>query len=455
MYVSKRGSKRPRTDSHSRETQLLEWLRGRGARVSGVELRPDAWGGLGVFATGRGFAAGERVVHIPERCVLTPRCAAESAAGKRIREVAADATNEEILLLAMCLGRANAAHEWHDYLATLPAQAPDPLSWSDAQLARLAGTDFGVAIAAARREVARIVAVGRALSDADAVAFPLAALDAPSVRWARGMYRSRRLPSSLAARTQGDDEGVLVPFLDFFNHRADAGSEVLGGKANGGVSVIIHTNGTVPSYGSAARRPAAAAAAISDTATASTSLRSFVVEEGEEICIHYGARTNQDLLLNHGFALRDNVHDTVRLALGVRDEESGRQRELGPFHVSRDATNPIPLELWRALADPLHWRPLGVGEEAPPPEVGMDEVAMLIATLERKLATLVAPPADDDGAISALDCAINVSIRDAIDGHRRILSGAIAVLTAIVDSTEAAGGSASSGSESESGSDCG
>ena len=419
-------------------------------------MRDDAYGGLGVFASGRTFAAGDVVVNIPIEVLLTPRKAVESPAGRAMRRIDPSASSEAVLFAFMCIGRADAAHLWYDYLSTLPVMAPDALSWTSAQRARLAGTDFGVAIAAAEREINGVCAFAAKLSAADSTLFPPTALSAQRLRWARGMYRSRRLPTSLAERAQGDDEGVLVPFLDFFNHSADAGSAIRGGTA-AGVSVIVRPRGTAPSYGrdggSDERPPAAAPGGRGGP---------IIFGDGVEVCIHYGARTNQDLVLNHGFALRNNPHDTVRLALAVRDEESGRRRELGPFHVTRDATDPIPIALWRALSDPLHWRPRSAEEEKalPPPEVGVDEVEMLIATLQRKLGALpaaaapaaaAAAAASEAGAAAsdsdALALSIDHSINACLEGHRDILSNAIALLTATL---EAASGSSSSGSESAS-----
>ena len=46
----------------TRESRLLKWLRSRGAVLDGVDLRDDAYGGLGVFASGRTFAAGDVAV---------------------------------------------------------------------------------------------------------------------------------------------------------------------------------------------------------------------------------------------------------------------------------------------------------------------------------------------------------------------------------------------------------
>jgi hypothetical protein len=434
----------------TRQSRLTVWLRSRGAVLDDVELRDDAYGGLGVFASGRTFAAGDVVLNIPIETVLTTLKAVESPAGRAMRRIYPSASSEAVLFAYMCIGRADATHPWHEYLATLPVMAPDPLSWTITQRARFAGTDFGLAIAAAEREIDAVCAFAAKISAADPVQFPPVALSVQRLRWARGMYRSRRLPASLAERAQGDDEGVLVPFLDFFNHSADAGSAIQGGTA-AGVSVTVRPRGTVPSYGrdgGCDARPAPAPAAPAAPGA--------IFADGAEVCIHYGARTNQDLVLNHGFALRDNPHDTVRLALTVRDEVSGRRRELGPFHVTRDATDPIPTALWRALSDPLHWRPRTVEEEEAlaPPEVGVEEVEMLIATLRRKLSALPAAApavASEAGAAAsdadALALSIDRSIDACIEGHRDILSSAIALLAATL---EAAGGSSDSGSDSAS-----
>jgi hypothetical protein len=87
-----------------------------------------------------------------------------------------------------------------------------------------------------------------------------------------------------------DDDGVLVPVLDFFNHdhfscHVDLVRKGGDGDAPPGISAVV--------------RPGSS------------------VEQGEEVLFSYGAKPNSCLLLSYGFVQFDNVHDVCYLHLPV------------------------------------------------------------------------------------------------------------------------------------------
>ena len=231
---------------------LLSWLTGRGAvGVERLRVRPSAatGGGLGVFAH-EPILPGGTIVQVPQRCVLTTRKVWESEVGRCCRELCcADGAfgalcdGAFVMFLWMALGRADAAHPFHVYLASLPAEAPNCECWAPEKRALLRGTNLG---AAAERAREKLDAQHAALLPALAAARPdlfgqpgggggggggggYLGGGLEGVRWARGMYTSRAYPASLcpelaepAAAAGGDGgaaTGVMLPLFDIMNHR--------------------------------------------------------------------------------------------------------------------------------------------------------------------------------------------------------------------------------------------
>ena len=185
------------------------------------------------------------------------------------------------------------------------------------------------------------------------------------------MYFSRRFPASLVAACEEPDAaadaalgipasaGVLVPFLDLLNHAP--GARVTWTPATEATRAIEFSSdgGVAP---------------------------------GAEINNNYGAKSNEELLMVHGFALDGNVHDTCEgapragraRAVAVAEDETletktrpgrvlafplpltrryglqllvasgsgSREKALGPFYIHRpdSPSDPqFPAALWRAL----------------------------------------------------------------------------------------------------------
>jgi hypothetical protein len=98
-------------------------------------------------------------------------------------------------------------------------------------------------------------------------------------------------------------------------------------------------------------------------------LQSNGVKAGKEVFNNYGNKSNEELMMVHGFAMSNNLHDSYGLQLSVRlQPEIGSSSSsppsstsLGTFFLYR-SDNPdvescdieqIPNELWRALSDPI------------------------------------------------------------------------------------------------------
>ena len=117
--------------------------------------------------------------------------------------------------------------------------------------------------------------------------------------WAHDMYYSRRYPTRLLSGIrQSNTEGMLVPFLDRLNHRAnekvlweEGGEEGVGMRVGGGDGV----------------------------------------QGGEEVFQNYGRKGNEVTMLHYGFAEEDNEYDTFPLQLKMVLGGGGRLLKLEPF----------------------------------------------------------------------------------------------------------------------------
>ena len=379
---------------------MLDWVREEGGTWDGLRFAPDGYGGTGGFArTAR--RKGDALAFIPRSCVLTAAKASASSLGKMARAAAARwgvskyATPECILWIYMCVARVTPSMRWHAYVASLPATCPDPTNWAETERAQFTGTPIGVSIDEARAAIVACHDRFAGLLSAHAPELvPSGALSVEALLWARSMFTSRAFPIDLATdlaaaarapappappapasddgappRPPADEfpAGVMLPMLDLLNHRF--------------------------------------ATPISWLASASgVAFRTEVaIAPAEQVHNNYGARSNEELLFNYGFAMDENPFDAVTVSVVVgatADAQPRRQR----FEIRREEHGGIPTELWRALG-----RVGEFGEEVAesdpseeaPIEVGAREVMMLHQTLQRREAALVGSAAEDGRLLAA------------------------------------------------------
>ena len=421
----------PELDETARLARLFSWLTSCGAKgLEQLSVRASACGGLGVFAPPAGLAPGSSIASVPAACALTTRTAARSAVGRACAALhesssngssssssssssggaaaAAAAAADEgqvqvppklVLLLDMAAGRTDAAHRSHPYLAALPwggAALPDCTSWPATDREALAGTNVGAAAAAAAAafdaECARWLPRLRAAEPA-----LFAQCDVEALRWARAMHTSRCFPAMLVEGLvegagghvegagsdggpaeggrdgdgdgDGDDVecGVMLPFFDLLNHAA--GTPITWHAASAEIPEVRFSCGGGGGGGGGGDG--------GDGGGGSGEGEGGGVAAGAEIFSNYGPKSNEELLMAHGFALHDNVHDTYALSLRVGcaaatlppggaaaapapapkpappAAAAARYRSLGPFHIRR-ADSPLgeqfPAALWAALA---------------------------------------------------------------------------------------------------------
>ena len=240
--------------------RLVAWAVARGARLEALEPWVDAHGGAMVRAR-RAIAAGERVVVVPDRLVMTPRAL---LAGTEL-PFAPPRRPADALAFLLALERDRAGSPWRPVLDALPVALPRVAHYR-ADVDGLAGTRAWTFAAAACR---RIASLHGGLSPALAARLSLAGLG-----WAHGIVQSR----AFTVRIDGWPCCAIMPIIDLLDHRP-------------GEARLDHD---------------AAAGAWTVTTTRA-------VAAGEPVYIDYGPIGNGHLLVNYGFTLADNPHDEAEL----------------------------------------------------------------------------------------------------------------------------------------------
>ena len=347
-----------KVSGESQVRAVMNWLRSQGA-VGFEKLRitdsTESGGGLGVFATEKVGPNGV-VVRIPQECVVTVAAAWASEVGRQCADIP-NATDEFVMALWLAIGRIQPEHPYHVYLTSLPSDPPNVPCWDEESMAPLEGTNLGVA-AKEKRELldSQCAAILPSLGERGMLGSGSQLCDVSSVRWGRSMYSSRCFPATLkhgneeaAESTRYEDHvpGVLVPGLDFLNHRQ-------------GKQLKWESN--------------------SESVLWTASSEGVACEA--ELFYNYGNKGNEELMMSYGFALDDNQYDTYPLKLVVCEGE--QKRALGPFHIKREETEDeagqFPPELWVALAG---GEPGASVDGAL--EIGAEEVEMLASTLTQRL----------------------------------------------------------------------
>ena len=347
------GNKRCRAPSSDsappggRYQALLEWLTVSGATgLSNLEFRESekSGGGTGVFAKRR-IRPGGCVAWIPQSCVLTAAKALSSAVGQTCRKLLPNCTDEFVLVLWMALGRGDPSHPFHAYLGSLPTERTSLVSWPEAHLSALAGTNLGTAVADHRRLVTETYA--GLLCELRRVRPRLLppACDADALAWAYDMYLSRRFPETLAvgklAKRRGKPRnsmltqsvGVMLPLFDLLNHSTGTDIDWCG-DARG---VAFHVGA-----------------------------KSLGVAAGAEVFNNYGDKGNEELMMVHGFAIHNNLHDSYGLRLLMRTSADDPPRCLGVFRMHR-SDNPDVISSAQVPPCPSTWPAKVCVVSLPPP----------------------------------------------------------------------------------------
>ena len=474
-----------RAGADDRGIRLTAWLQERGCDLDGLEIRPDADGGLGVFAT-KTLPAMSAIGVLPRAVVLDPRDALSSPIAQRA--LALGASPPFALWLSLAKGLRDSTDPFHGYLSTLP-EAPDPCAWSCEERGLLEGTPLSKQVISQRSllraEFDRVVP-----SIAKQISLEIAFDD---LIWARGVHQSRCFPLELAeALSAGrgvtiSNGGKQPPVLEWApsahkgGGRRGAGDRGGEGKACGAKESAALGDST----GCSTATPGMIAGTLGCmlplldmlqhepgkriTWDASEGAMSFryptAVTSGAQLYNNYGPKDSGSMLLTYGFALEQNEMDKVEgLYLGCRGGGSGggdgaalkaaRLEALCEFEIEHrvreDGSLLIgPLSLGGevdeddeengVLSTPL-LQALGVigmddGDEAP--QISLNELDLLGGTLEGRLADLAPSEEADLATLGSVPQSLTARRARYVaayrGGQRRVLRAAIAQALAMAE----------------------
>lgn len=265
------------------------WLAEGGARWDGVRI--------GATSTGRGvrarrpIAAGEVLVRVPRRLLVTTEQVERTAIGRAIELAGVELSGSHALHAAwLAVEDADPRSRWQPYLAMLPRdQRAFPIHATPEERALLDGTIAGALV----DDLRTAVVLDHVALQAHLPAF--AAISRDALTWARLIAGSRLFSATI----DDEDTAVLAPFADLLDHARAAGA-TWSFDPEGRAFVIT---------------------AVRDLAA------------GEEVCVHYGDKSNARLLVQYGFCVDDNPHDEADLAVPApfrvtRDPEAAASREM-------------------------------------------------------------------------------------------------------------------------------
>jgi hypothetical protein len=264
-----------------------------------------------------------------------------------------------MLLFYMVEGQQDPAHSFHPYLSMLPIHADDPLHWPpDLLHAELDGTQLLPLVVRQRSELkadfVRLEAVLKSYSVSSPAVFSFETL-----LWAKSMYTSRAFPAKLAsfvrqkgvaikhlpktgkwarANTKTEEkqqsqwnfvdcagapeswegaEGVMLPVIDFFNHRPSA--EVMWVGDGDAIELLVDDNAI--GHGGGNKEEPRISTNKQECQTEDAGCSTVVVPSGTEVFNNYGAQSNGDMLLKYGFCMENNQADTVTVSIELREAE--------------------------------------------------------------------------------------------------------------------------------------
>eukprot|EP00164_Ancoracysta_twista_P007028 GFYU01009901.1.p1 GENE.GFYU01009901.1~~GFYU01009901.1.p1 ORF type:complete len:532 (-),score=121.60 GFYU01009901.1:218-1813(-) len=292
--------------------RLRDWLLENGGFTTGLSLRVRDNGSEAV--ADRDISAGEVLLGVPRKCILTPAVAVASPLGQMVRKVCPEATQRYILYLYLIAERfhrdawdtymstldksGNAFTSFRPYIDILPTEFSDPLSWSEEELNHIRGTNLGLSLDSLRGSIQDVYdGLVPPLTKHNPTLFPDDVFSVESFTWARSAFLSRSFPQVLLYSKEEEAElnlpeldGILVPYMDSLNHEY--------GKKVTWIPTHVSKSGCLEMQSDAQ------------------------YNAGENVSQNYGAKSNEQLILGYGFCLEDNQMDDVALRIGYAIQDS-------------------------------------------------------------------------------------------------------------------------------------
>ena len=252
--------------SHQAIDGLIHWLEELGARLPFLAVHHYADHSRGVHAR-PSIRAGEIVLEVPQRCILTSETARESVASSRIELLSA----QSCLAASVLEERRQPRSFWRPYLDTLPLSFPNvPLYFDGSELALLRGSFALERIEDRKRSLSEDYQSLRQ-------GVPGFSHTYSEFEWAHVVVTSR----NFGLKVRGCSVQALVPMADLLNHATPR--ETAWGFDN------------------------------DSDAFRMTALKNF--GPGEAVHDSYGRKCNSRFFVNYGFVLPDNPDNEAVIAL--------------------------------------------------------------------------------------------------------------------------------------------
>nr|XP_057947226.1 actin-histidine N-methyltransferase-like [Doryrhamphus excisus]XP_057947228.1 actin-histidine N-methyltransferase-like [Doryrhamphus excisus] len=266
---------------------LVSWAKENGVSCEGFRIANFGEEGYGLQAT-RDIKAEELFLCIPRKMLMTVESAQNSILGPLLRQdrILKAMGNVSLALHLLC-ERANSASPWQPYIRSLPQDYSTPLYYQQDEVHLLLGTQAIQDVLSQFKNTARQYAYFYRLLQTHPAASVLPLKDSftfDDYRWAVSsvMTRQNQIPTEDGSRiTQ-----ALIPLWDMCNH----------------INGLITTG-----YN------------LEDDRCECVALRDY--KENEQIYIFYGTRSNAEFVVHNGFFFHDNVHDRVKIKLGISKSE--------------------------------------------------------------------------------------------------------------------------------------
>ncbi|XP_053553459.1 actin-histidine N-methyltransferase [Bombina bombina] len=263
--------------------ELMEWARENGASAEGFQLAEYPEEGFGLKAT-REIKAEELFLWVPRKMLMTVESAKNSVLGPlytqdRILQAMGNIT----LAFHLLCERVDPNSFWLPYIKTLPSEYDTPLYFEENEIQYLQSTQAIHDVFSQYKNTARQYAYFYKVIQNHPSANKLNLKESftfDDYRWAVSsvMTRQNQIPTEDGSRVTL----ALIPLWDMCNH----------------------TNGLITTGYN-----------LEDDRCECVALQDF--KEGEQIYIFYGTRSNAEFVIHNGFFFENNLHDRVKIKLGV------------------------------------------------------------------------------------------------------------------------------------------
>ncbi|XP_057715653.1 actin-histidine N-methyltransferase isoform X4 [Corythoichthys intestinalis] len=272
---------------HSHFQDLVSWAKTSGASCDGFRIANFGKEGYGLQAT-RDIKAEELFLCIPRKMLMTTESAQKSILGPLLRQdrILKAMGNVSLALHLLC-ERANPTSMWVPYIRSLPHEYTTPLYYELEEVQLLLGTQAVQDVFNQFKNTARQYAYFYKLLQSHPTAGVLPLKECftfDDYRWAVSsvMTRQNQIPTEDGSQVTQ----ALIPLWDMCNH----------------------TNGMITTGYN-----------LEDDRCECVALRNY--KENEQIYIFYGTRSNADFFVHNGFFFQDNLHDRVKIKLGISKSE--------------------------------------------------------------------------------------------------------------------------------------